>query len=121
MKSGVNDLVAYCNRCLSCCHKAHTDVLDNVAGRKGKISHLLGVDLLRLRHNGDISVVNGGVKQSKQAECKSGVDLGILVNGVNEIDLVVCAYVSVVRKLTTITNPSMGKITIDNDGLISEN
>ena len=48
MKGGIYDLVADGYGGLSCRHKSHTDVLDNMLGRKGKISHLLRVDLLGL-------------------------------------------------------------------------
>ena len=51
MKGGVDDLVADSHGGLSCCHESHTYVLDDITGRKGEISHFLGVDLLRLRHN----------------------------------------------------------------------
>ena len=74
-------MVANCYRSLSRGHQTHTDILDNIAGRKGKISHLLGVDLLGLRHDRDVSVVDGGVKQSEETECKSGTDLGVLILG----------------------------------------
>ena len=100
MESGVNDLVADCHRGLSCRHKSHAYILNNVSGGKGKISHFLGVDLLGLRGDRDISVVNGGVEQSKETEGKSGVDLNILVHGVNKVDLVVCADISVSGKLS---------------------
>lgn len=46
MKGGVNDTVASLHRGLTHREESHTDILYNVSGRKGKISHLLGVDLL---------------------------------------------------------------------------
>ena len=39
-------LVAGGNACLSDCHEAHTDILDDVARGQGKSAHFLGVDLL---------------------------------------------------------------------------
>ena len=46
MKGGVNDTVASLHRGLTHREESHTDILYNVSGRKGKISHLLGVYLL---------------------------------------------------------------------------
>ena len=37
----IDDLVAHLNRSHPRRHKSHTDVLDNISGRKRKVSHLL--------------------------------------------------------------------------------
>ena len=99
MEGLVYDLVAGLDRGLTERHQTHTEVLDKVAGRKGKITHLLGVDLLRLRYYREVSVVNCRVKKRKQTESKSCGDLGILVLGINEVDLVVSTDVLKRREL----------------------
>ena len=89
MKSWVNDIVAGLNRSHSCGRKSHTDILDNVSGRKRKISHLLGVDLLGLRYDGDVSIVDSGIEKSEETKCKSCAHLCVLVLGIDEVYLVV--------------------------------
>lgn len=90
MKGGIYDLVADGYGGLSCRHKSHADVFDNVLGGEGKVAHFLRVDLLGLGHNRDISIVDSGVKQSKETEGKSGADLGVLIDSIDEVDLVMC-------------------------------
>ena len=66
VKSGVNDIVASLNGSHSCGRKSHTDVLDNISGRKRKISHLLGVDLLGLGYDGDVSIIDSGIEECEE-------------------------------------------------------
>lgn len=77
--------------CLAKRHKSHTHILDDISWRKGQILHLLGVDLLGLRHYRKISVVNGGIKKREQTEYKTCAHLAILILCVDKVDLVVCA------------------------------
>ena len=90
MESGVNDTVAGSNCGHTSSVKSHTDILDDVSGRKGKISHLLGVDLLRLGYNGDVSVVDRGVKKREETVGESCAHLGVLILRVNKVDLIMC-------------------------------
>ena len=109
MERGINDAITRSNVCLTKRHKTHTHILDNVSGRKGQILHLLGVDLLGLRNYRKVSVVNGRVKQREQTEYKTRAHLTVLVLGVDEVDLVVRADVSVLRKLTCHINSRVYK------------
>ena len=90
MESWVNDTVAGSN----CGHagsvKSHTDILDDISGGEGKISHFLGVDLLGLGYDGDVSVVDRGVEEREETVCQSCAHLGVLILRVNKVDLIVC-------------------------------
>ena len=88
MESWVNDTVAGSN----CGHagsvKSHTDILDDISGGEGKISHLLGVDLLGLGYDRDVSVIDRGVEKGKETECQSCAHFRILVLCIDEVDLI---------------------------------
>ena len=93
-------MVASRNCCLPYRHETHADIFDNISGRKGERSHFLGVDLFGLGYDGNISVINSGIEQSKQTERQSRAHFRILILGVNKVDLVVGADISVGRKLS---------------------
>ena len=100
MKCGVNYLVANCNCGLAHGHKAHTDILDNVSGRQGQVAHFLGVYLLGLGYDGDVSIVNCGVKQGEKSECKTRAHFCVLVLCIDKVNLIMRGDEAVCQILT---------------------
>ena len=112
MKGRINYGIASGNGCLPHSHKPHTDIFNNISRRERDPSHFLGIYLGGLRYDGNVSVVDRGIKKCEKTKCKSGIDLLVLVYGVDEVNLVVSAYVSVIGKLCRHINCCVNKSVI---------
>ena len=99
MESGVYYLVAGRHIGAAYGEQSHSHILDKIFGRQGQISELLGIYLLRLGDDRDISVVNSRIKQSVKTEYEPCAHLLTLVLGIDEVDLVVSRNILVLRKL----------------------